>query len=302
MEFGRTGSVVQWLKAFALALLLFLLIKTFFLQSLVVRSTSMYPNYAPKNMVLVNKLPLGARLPFSVKRLPGTGSVSPGDVLAFNFPMEDGKAIHQRTIYIKRCVAGPGDELEIAKGEVLVNGDSLRSPNMAFNYQVALTDSAKVDSLIGAWRLPDEVIVEGIGEVFVPLNNVQALDARAVLGKAKVNSTIEISRGNRAYIFPFARNFKWNDDNYGPVRIPAKGDTIELNMANWPLYDRIISIYEHNEVTLGSNQAISINGDLSGRYIFQQDYYFVLGDNRHNSFDSRFWGFVPKSHIIGVTL
>lgn len=295
-------KALQWTKAFGLALLLFLLVRTFMVQTMVLHSSSMYPNYHPGAMVLVSKLTLGARIPFSDLRLPGFGEVAAGDVLAFHFPMEDGKSIGDRTCYIKRCVASPGEELELDDGVVLVNGDTLQLEEVAFNFQVKTKDSLALDSLLAEWRVPKEVMVSGLDELHLPLTWQQAFNAEEVLGHSAVQNTIERAKGNRAYIFPFARNFPWNDDNYGPLQIPAKGDTVRINMANWPLYDRIISNYEGNSVELGKDQRISINGDVSGSYVFQQDYYFVLGDNRHNSFDSRFWGFVPADHVIGVVL
>lgn len=295
-----SGALKDWLKAFGVAAILLFLLWTFVGQTLVVHSTSMYPSYLPGELFVVEKVSFGGRIPWTNARMFGLGSIAPGDVIAFHFPMEGQKKIRDRSIYIKRCVAGPGDEFQIKRGQVFVNGDSLNQEQVAFNFNVLYKDTNLVDSLLRAWDIPEEVIIEGLGELYIPLTQQQSFDMGSVLGQENVKSTIEVLPGGRAYIFPFSPFFKWNDDNYGPIVVPKQGDTVQLNMANWPLYDRIVTIYEGNDVIIGKDQKLSINGDDSGRYIIKHDHFFVLGDNRHNSFDSRFWGFVPTGHIIGT--
>jgi signal peptidase I len=99
-------------------------------------------------------------------------------------------------------------------------------------------------------------------------------------------------------IFPHSEYYRWTGDNFGPLRIPARGDTIQLNMLNLPIYQRIIDIYEQNDLSL-INEEIHINGTATSTYVIQMDYYFVMGDNHHNSADSRYWGFVPEDHLLG---
>ena len=99
-------------------------------------------------------------------------------------------------------------------------------------------------------------------------------------------------------IFPHSNGIRWTGDNFGPLKVPARGDTVILDMLNFPIYQRVIEVYEENEFQIKEGY-IHINEERSDRYVIQKNYFFVMGDNHHNSADSRYWGFVPEDHLLG---
>ncbi len=252
-------------------------------------------------------------------RLKGLGSVKRGDAVVFNVPAGDtvmlempqmiyydvvreygremvhknftvtSRPVDKRENYVKRCVGLPGDVLEITDGLLMVNGEVFDAGSgQQQNYRVQ-TDGRQISpqrfEQMGVSKADSKYAYNAENQSYIlPLTRknvgrIEMLDNVTGVERMRMNIT--------SGVFPHDTMYRWTPDDFGPLKVPKKGETVALTAENWPLYRDIVEKYEASDARPGDD------------FTFGMDYYFMMGDNRHNSLDSRFWGFVPEDHIVG---
>ncbi|MEE9362532.1 MAG: signal peptidase I [Cellulophaga sp.] len=247
-------------------------------------------------------------------RLPGIQKIKKNDIIVYNWPADTVekfftrpnrkilKPVDKKSNYVKRCVGTPGDSLEIKDGYLFINGNRLQlSANAQPQYSYTIETKR---SLTPRYMYKNYDVTSSFGRVATNKYVFRSLTETAAAHIEKDANTIKVTKilapkgQAQTDTFPHSSNYKWNQDNFGPIYIPKKGTTIELNKTNLPLYKRIIEVYEHNELNIEDGK-IQVNGKSVSTYTFKQNYYWGMGDNRSNSEDCRNWGYIPENHIIG---
>jgi signal peptidase I len=237
-------------------------------------------------------------------RLPAFQKIKNNDIVVFNWPGDmDERPVDKKDNYIKRCIAIPGDTLEIREAQIYINGKADRNfPGQQLDYYVN-TDGTPINQKVLHELGIDPGSPTNVPGQFGYFMTVSQAEAVAKLGNVKSIGPGVQRRGDPPpfgeALFPGdGRNFPFNLDNYGPIVMPKKGTTVNINKNNLALYQRIISHYENHKLDVEGDK-ITIDGKEATTYTFAMDYYWMMGDNRHNSLDSRYWGFVPEDHIVG---
>jgi signal peptidase I len=381
------SSLGEWVSSIAFAIIAATLVHTYFMRPYVIPTSSLEKSLLIGDYLLVSKFHYGARVPMTpialpmvhdsipftglrsylkkpqlpYYRLPALEKIKRNEIVVFNWPADSlkwmwndysgkytYKPIDKKTNYVKRCVAIPGDSLQIIDGTIYINGEQSIMPDRAKpQYYYTLTGNEgftteNFPSYINAkarkrhykikkeyWndtRVQDAFKVEAyltkVGEdsLYVEVaggvssNLISRLNIISVPNRMSVNLTQEevdkikkesntqsierLIHSNNDDIFPQSDQYKWSQDNFGPIYIPKKGETVKLDSKSIPFYEHLIDEYERNNITVDGD-TVFINGKIATDYTFKQDYYWMMGDNRHMSLDARFWGYTPFDHVIG---
>jgi signal peptidase I len=315
----------EWIDALIFAVIAATLIRTFFIEAFTIPTPSMEEDLLVGDFLFVSKISYGARTPMTplafpfahqempifggkayseaIKlpyyRLPGFSKIKNHDVVVFNYPMEDERPVDKQTHYIKRCIGIPGDSIKLIDGLVYVNNkpDTLDPRGQRLFFINAEQGFTFEESTRKRLHITQEDM-KYLSQNLIMLTASAAAEVKKMKGVSDLQVYYRQKEEYNPGVFPQDARLKWNEDNYGPMWIPKKGATIQLTPENVATYKRAITVYEKNSLN-ESNGKVFINGKEATTYTFKQDYYWMMGDNRHNSLDSRFWGFVPEDHIVG---
>ncbi|MGI9543162.1 MAG: signal peptidase I [Cyclobacteriaceae bacterium] len=318
----------EWGDAIIFAVLAATFIRWMFLEAFTIPTPSMENSLLIGDFLFVSKMHYGPRTPktplqiplthqkiwgtetpayldwiqLPQYRLPGLTKIKHNDVVVFNYPIDD-YPVDLKTNYIKRAIGLPGDVLEVRDMQAYVNGEPVENPpEMQTSYKVITPEpiNEKIFRRAGAW---DFNLMQGGYQVHstdAALEKLKSIPGVLDVQVLKGEEGVRDSPG----IYPDDPLIKWNQDFYGPLTIPAEGQTIDINTNNLAKYGKVITDYEgydSDQVRIEEGK-LFIEGQELTSYTFKQDYFFMMGDNRHNSLDSRFWGFVPEDHVVGKAL
>jgi signal peptidase I len=331
------NATADFVSSILFAIVVATTVHTYVMQPFVIPTSSLEKSLLVGDFLFVSKFHYGARTPTTAVglpmvhdsipiiktksylswpqlpsfRFPGIESIETNDIVVFNWPIDTvykfrdrsgrrvDKPLDKKSNYVKRCLGIPGDSLQIKNGDVYVNGKLLLMHDrqkVQYSYDVE-TDGSQFnpDYIYNDLQITDGVRVNAQNSyTFFAVTDENA--ARLRNNPIVKSVTKRIDTEGTTSVFPHTKN--WNTDNYGPIYIPQAGKTVALNQETLPFYKMIITDYEKNDLLVNGDE-IRINGKVVKEYTFKMDYYWMMGDNRHNSEDSRYWGYVPADHIVG---
>ena len=304
----------EWLDALIWAAIAAIIIRTFFFGAYRIPTPSMEKTLLTGDFLIVTKLAYGPRTPMTLSvpftdiympgvslpwfRIPGYSEIERDDIVVFNYPI-DVAPISVKTNYIKRAVGIPGDRVSIENKVLYVNGELAQNfETLMFNYRVQTRERIRLSA--SKVREAGASIVQSGSNSYII--NMTEETAGEMQGWSEVETVEKFVLpgdydGFSRRGFNFSRGFT-NHDNMEEFTVPYSGMEVELSSDNWHLYQDLMERYERNSVQRDGDRFI-INGEETNRYTIQKDYYFMMGDNRDDSEDSRYWGVVPDDHVIG---
>ena len=328
----KKSEVRSWVDAIGFAVIAATILRTFLIEAYTIPTSSMEKSMLIGDFLFVSKTAYGPRVPMTpiafplvhhtmpvgggksysesvqlpYHRMKGLGDIERNDCVVFNWPAETlGRPVDKKENYVKRCVGIAGDVIELIDAQLIVNGEpqqEFEGMKNQWHYDVSTKGTGLNPNILYEKY---DITEGGYGRNKNEYNLTLTNESRDALSKfpniTSVKKQVEKAGQYAEYIFPHNPNYKWNVDNFGPITIPAAGVEIDITTENLPLYKDIIERYENNKLEVVEGK-IYINDKLATTYTFSMNYYWMMGDNRHNSADSRFWGYVPENHIVGKAL
>ncbi len=332
-------NVTTWTSAVLFAIVAASIVHAYFMRPYAIPTSSLEKSLLVGDYLFVSKFHYGARVPITpialpmvhdsipvtglpsywnkiklpYMRLPGLQKIKRNDIVVFNWPADTLKTmwgdhsgeftykpLDKKTNYVKRCVAIAGDTMEIKNGTIYINGKESVMPDRAkpqFFYTVTVKDFSKINELLKTYKIKEARRTYD-GKILLNLDDETAKRVKNNPNVISLEKQISPKGKYDKAIFPHDERYKWTIDNFGPIYMPKKGETIKLTADNIPFYRDLLNRYER--VSFAENGSeFFINGKKTDTYTFKQNYYWMMGDNRQNSLDARYWGYVPFDHVVG---
>ena len=328
----KKSEVRSWIDAIGFAVIAATILRTFLIEAYTIPTSSMEKSMLIGDFLFVSKVAYGPRVPMTpiafplvhhtmpigngksyteavqlpYHRMKGLGEIKRNDCVVFNWPAETlGRPVDKKENYVKRCVGVPGDKIELIDAQLMVNDAPQEEPEgmkKQWHYNVSTKGTGlNPNILYEKYDITEGGYGRNKNEYNLTLTNESRDAIQNFTNVTSVKKQYEKGGIYADYIFPHDKNFKWNVDNFGPITVPAAGETVSITTENLSIYKDIIERYENNKLEVVAGE-IYINDKVATTYTFAMDYFWMMGDNRHNSADSRFWGFVPENHIVGKAL